>query len=245
MQEQFLNILSTNAAGLMCKAEDLKNKVRMYNRGIFAIQETHFRKKERFRLKDYHVFESIRKNKEKGGSMLGIHVGLKPVLIQEYNDTFELIVVEVKVADKEICIITGYGQQENWEISERAPLYNSLEEEITAAELQGQAVIIAFDANAKLGPKLIPGDLYEQSPNGFMLSGILERHAQCVVNGMVDKRKGLITREKCTTAGRKQSVIDFVIVTNDLIEHIESIHVDDKRVHVLKKMSRLQKDLNA
>ena len=68
--------------------------------------------------------------------MLGIHVGLNPVLIQEYNDTFELIVVEVKVADRELRVITGYGPQENWDIQERTPFYNLLEEEISAAELQ-------------------------------------------------------------------------------------------------------------
>ena len=181
------------------------------------------------------MFESIRKNKEKGGSMLGVHVGLQPVLIQEYNDTFELIVVEVKVADRDVRVISGYGPQENWDLEERTPFYNSLEEEISAAELQGRSVIIAMDANAKLGPELVPGDPYEKSPNGSLLSVIMERHALCVVNGTVEKREGLITREKRTTLGLKQSVIDFVIVSSDLIEHIESIHVDEKRIHVLTK----------
>ena len=48
VKEQFLNILSTNAADLKYKAEDLKDKVRFFNIGIFAIQETHYRKKEDF-----------------------------------------------------------------------------------------------------------------------------------------------------------------------------------------------------
>jgi hypothetical protein len=30
--------------------------------------------------------------KKKGGTILGIHKGLKPILIEEYNETFELIV---------------------------------------------------------------------------------------------------------------------------------------------------------
>ena len=61
--EQYLSILSTNACDLKHKAEDLKNKVRYFNSGVFAVQETHFRKKMEFRMKDYHIFESIRKNK--------------------------------------------------------------------------------------------------------------------------------------------------------------------------------------
>ena len=245
VKEQHLNILSTNAAGLINKAEDLKNKIKLFNSGIFAIQETHFRKKGRFRIQNYCVFESIRKNKEKGGSMLGVHVGLNPVLIQEYNDTFELIVVEVKVANKEVRVITGYGPQENLDLQERTAFYTSLEEEISAVEIQGRTVIIAMDANAKLGPELVPGDPYEKSPNGSLLSGIVERHALCVVNGMVEKRDGIITRAKNTTIGLKQSVIDFVIVSNDLVEHIMSIHVDEKRIHVLTKNVKNNKGLNA
>ena len=35
--------------------------------------------------------------------------------------------------------------------------------------------------------------------------------------------------------GKKKSVIDFVIVSNDMIKHIEHIHIDDERLHVLTK----------
>ena len=84
-------------------------------------------KKGKLKVKDFHIFESIRKNKEKGGSMLGVHVALQPVLVQEYNDIFELIVVEVKIGDKEVRVLTGYGPQESWDINERSSFYNSLE----------------------------------------------------------------------------------------------------------------------
>ena len=59
--------------------------------------------------------------------------------------------------------MTGYGPQENWVVSEKAPFYTTLEEEVAAAELQGRSVIIAMDANAKLGPTFIANDPYEQS----------------------------------------------------------------------------------
>ena len=75
-----------------------------------------------------------------------------------------------------------------------------------------------MDANAKLGPDLIQGDPHVKSPNGKLLEAILERHALCVVNGIVAKRKGIITREKITVAGVERSVIDFVIVSHDLKE---------------------------
>ena len=40
-----------------------------------------------------------------------------------------------------------------------------------------------------LGPEIIPGDQYRQSPNGKILAGIINRHALCVVKGMFDKKK--------------------------------------------------------
>ena len=70
----------------------------------------------------------------------------KPIIEKkEHNETFELLVVEIKIANKEIRVITGYGPQENWESNERTPFYIALEEEIAGAELQGRSVIIAMD----------------------------------------------------------------------------------------------------
>ena len=152
-----------------------------------------------------------------------------PVLIKEYSDSFELIVVQIKVDDKEILIMTGYGPQEHWKDNEKLPFFTALEEEIASAEYQGQSVIIAMDASSKLGPKLIPGDPHTITKNGKILEGILERQAICVVNGLKEKRQGLITREKHTVNGSEKSIIDFVLTSRDLIEHIEYIHIDDRR----------------
>ena len=113
-------------------------------------------------MKNFHVFQAIRKNKEKRGSLLGVHVGLKPVLIQEYSDTFELLVVQISVADKDICVMTGFGPQETWKDNERMPFFTALEKEIASSELNGKSVIIAFDANSKLSAEHIPGDPKQQ-----------------------------------------------------------------------------------
>ena len=36
------------------------------------------------------------------------------MLIEEYSDEFELIVVQVKIGEKEVRLMVGYGPQENW-----------------------------------------------------------------------------------------------------------------------------------
>ena len=62
VKEQYLNLLSTNSADLKHKAEDLKNKLKYFNSSIFAVQETHFRKKGMFKtFKSLNLFGKIKK----------------------------------------------------------------------------------------------------------------------------------------------------------------------------------------
>ena len=36
------------------------------------------------------------------------------MLISDYNDEFELIIVEIKLHNQQIRVISGYGPQETW-----------------------------------------------------------------------------------------------------------------------------------
>ena len=89
--------------------------------------------------------------------MLGVHKSLQPVLISEYSETFEMIVVEIK-ASKNFSLIVGYGPQDHIPVSERMPFFATLEEEIVSAKMAGKSVIIQMDANSKLGKNIIPND---------------------------------------------------------------------------------------
>ena len=83
----------------------------------------------------------------------------------------------------------------------------------------------------------------KMSGNGSILAGILERNVLTVVNGLEDKCTGLITRERTTTNGDEKSVIDFVIVSQDLVEMIKSMLIDDKRKHVLTRLTKTKKGI--
>ena len=111
------------------------------------------------------IFEAIRKSKEKGGYMLGIHVNLNPVPIAEYGDTFELTVVEIGIAKTYIRILTWYGPQETWDLQDKVPFFTSWEKEISLAESEGWSVIIKMDANSKLGKHYIKDDPHPISEN--------------------------------------------------------------------------------
>ena len=123
----------------------------------------------------------------------------------------------------------------NWEDEDRLPFFTALEKEVASAQLESKSVIIAMDANSKLGPTYIPNDPKSMSKNGKVLAALMERYALYVVNGLKDKSEGLITREMNTINGIERSVIDFVIVNSDLVKHINQIHIDDRRINVLTK----------
>ena len=222
-------MFSANAGGLGKKIHSLKHELNETNSHIFTIQESHFRARGRLKVDNFIIFESIRKNKEKGGSILGIHKSLEPVLIEEYSENFELIVAEIKVSGKEVRIISGYGPQECWTSEEKMPFFVALEEEISKSKLNGKSLILELDANSKLGHKYIKDDPHGMSPNGVILSGVIERHGLVVANGLTQKQTGVITRRRDTIVRTEESVIDFVIVSSDMADDLVTIQIDEKR----------------
>ena len=123
------------------------------------------------------------KPSEKQGSIIGVHKALKPVLIDEYNEAFDLIVVQIVVKNRKIRVITGKGPHENYPEDVRLPFFLAVEEEVAKAELSGCSVMIEMDANSKLGPAYISHDK-KQSTNGRILDGIVNRQKLKVGNGM-------------------------------------------------------------
>ena len=128
-------MFSTNAASLKSKLKSFKSELKRSKAGLFTLQETHYSRKGRLSLPDFEIFEAIRKGKAKGGTMIGVHKALRPILITELNDPFELIVVEITVGNREIRVMSGYGPQESWSPEMREPFFQALEEEVIKAEL--------------------------------------------------------------------------------------------------------------
>ena len=58
----------------------------------------------------------------------------------------------------------------------------ALEAEIVKAEISGKSTIIQIDSSSKLGDEYIPNDPHPISPNGKILSAIIERNALIVAN---------------------------------------------------------------
>ena len=101
-----------------------------------------------------------------------------------------------------------------------------------------------MDANSKLGNEIVPGDPKEHSQNGKVLASIIERNALIVVNSLPDKCHGLITRRRTTENGVEESVIDFVIVSADLLTDLKEVIIDENKEHALTKITRKKNIVN-
>ena len=223
------------------KLESLKSEVIITGATVVTAQETHCRRKGRIQMPNMVVFEAIR-TKKGGGTMCAVREELKPKLIEEYNDPFELLVVEIEVEKKETRIITGYGPQENMEEGKRLPFFMALEEEVEKASNAGKSIVIELDANSKLGPNYIPGDPHEITPNGKLLAQIVERQNLMVVNGS-SKCRGVITRRRQAKDKVEESVMDLVIISNDLDDDLESLEIDENREHVLTRIKKTKQGI--
>ena len=235
----YLKMFSTNGASVKNgKGKSLNAEVTNTQANIVTVQEMHYLQKGRFRMDpSFVLFEAIRKKKKGGGTMIACHEDLNPKLIEEYDEEFELLVVEVETKEDKIRIISGYGPQENWDEENRIPFFLALEIEIEKAELAGKSIIIEMDANSKLGPKYVPGDPHGISPNGALLADIIERHNLIVGNGS-KKCTGIITRHRVTKTRTEKSVIDFVLFSNNLKKHFKKMHIDEDRKHVLTRIRK-------
>ena len=238
-----MNIFSLNLAGIQSKLSSFKQEIRQTNSALFTAQETHYATKGKASFEGFEVFETIRKHKEKGGTMIGAHKALKPVLITQYDDTFELLVIEINVANKDVRVISGYGPQENFLATERVAFYEALEEEIIKAELSGKSIIVEADFNAKLGNDIIPNDPHNESPNGKILAGIIRRQNLTVLNGHVNC-VGTITQKRDTTQVTQRSAISFVLVSEDLVHNIDSVLIDEKQEFAPTRISKTKNVLS-
>ena len=109
-----------------------------------------------------------------------------------------------------------------------------MEKEIIDAKDENCGIIIGFDANAKLGSSIIQGDPNVMSNNGLIFLNLVKRHNLTVANAS-DKCNGTITRHRSTINNVEEAVLDYFVFCESMGPFSNSLLIDEKRLHVLKK----------
>ena len=105
------------------------------------------------------------------------------------------MVVQANLLNQEIRIINAYGPQED-EIEKSLSFCQHLEGETISARDENCLTLIQLDANAKVGPEIIPSDPNGQSKNGALLMEMISRqqlfllHASDLCRGKINPTQG-------------------------------------------------------
>ena len=164
----------------------------------------------KIKLSGYQIFEQTRTGLG-GGLLTAVKENLNPVLVNTGQDDTAILVVQVKVGNLEVRVINAYGPQEDscnkgniWKF------WQELEGEIINAKEENFAVLLEFDANAKLGSKIIANDPNCMSENGKIFFDIIRRHNLTVANAS-PACVGVITRHRSTAIKDETAVLDYIV----------------------------------
>ena len=159
-------------------------------------------------------------------------------MIHEGDAECEIIVVEIKINEQiKIRIIAGYGPQECAPSVIREKYRNGIEEQVSRAYLAGSWIVIAEDANAKLGSEIIPNDPHHISENGKLLAGMINRQSLKIVNSSSKCKGGPITRRRIVKGKVEESCIDYIMVSEELERHLLEAIIDKDQIHTLTKFT--------
>ena len=227
-------MFGNNANGIKSKKESLLNALKSFDYpNCILIQETKLRIPGTFKLPGYQVFEKTRIGLG-GGLLTAIEENLSPVLISSLSTESELLVVQIEAGEKKIRIFNGYGPQEQDNIEKITTFWQDLETEVINAKDENCMILIQMDANAKLGPEIIPHDPHSITSNGKLLRDLLIRQNLFCLNAH-QLCEGLITRHRKTKLGDEKAILDYVIVCEGLAGYVERMVIDEKRENILTK----------
>ena len=238
--ENKMFILGANSAGLFNKLESFHRNISLFKPGVFFVQETKARQKNKVKLNDYVIFEHIRNLSAGGGLLTAVHKSLKPVSVSN-EDSEEILVVEGKLSNSKVRFINGYGPQENSPEEVRKPFFDRLDMEIKSAKIAGSLICIEMDSNSKLGSNIIPGDPKPQSENGKLLERVVVENDLIVVNA-TKRCEGTVTRHRKTINSTEEAVLDHFIVCKEMFKHVSKMVIDEEAAYSLTKYTNKKGD---
>ena len=229
-----LTIVGTNANGIVSKIDSLALVVKELSPAVIILQETKVNRKGQVSLPGYEIFKLIRESDTGGSLLTAIHCDLSPVLISETDDGIEILVVQAQVESFKCTFINAYGPQEYASNEDKIAFYARLDQEVKNAKLADSLVCLELDANAKLGSSIIANDPHEMLKNGEFLIDFVMRNNLIICNA-TEKCQGTITRQRTTVSGTEKSVLDYLIVCQDMYTLLDSVKIDEERALTLSR----------
>ena len=167
----------------------------------------------------------MRKNSEGGSILTAVHESLNPVFISGGENALEISVIQTDFHGEKCRFINAYGPQEYADKEKIIAFYSRLDQEIKNAQLMNCLICIELYANAKLGFQCIPGDSHSLSSNGILLKSLVDENSLFMCNSD-SKCDGLYTRERTAISGAERSIIDYLIICENMQLYFKGMKID-------------------
>ena len=218
-----------NVRGIKGKKESLIEILDEYRPNMFLITETLLKCNTGFNIDGYTFYGKARDKCNGGGVGILVRNDMKNTTAPHISKR-DIEIMWLSVRRKKlppILIGTYYGKQESrtnkTEIEHEMKL---LQEEITEMKQEGE-IIIAMDANSKIGLMNEP-----ISRNGALIMEVMNETGLEIINKST-KCKGIITRQN-TKNKEEKSAIDFVAVSENVEKWILQMTIDEEGIAKIK-----------
>ena len=224
-----VNIIYANPAGITGKITSLVSLAQTTDAQIIALAETKMGK-QCPRVQGYTWINKPRRERKGGGVALLIREDIthlvEPVDNTEDSDQ-EICWAKLKSGKNNVFLGVFYGPQENSPNEEVQTQYANISTQVNKFKTRGH-VILMGDFNAKLE---IDDINQSQSRNGKYLKRTIEDTGTTAVS--LKASKGIWTRVNRKN-NRERSVIDYIIMTDEIAQEIRTIHIDEEGIYRLK-----------
>ena len=235
-------VFSVNVDGIKYKVTSFKTMLTVLNPDVFMVQGTKLVEIGFLKIDGYDIFEKVRKDKGGGGIAIGVRPSLEPTWVNEGYKATETLSVVINVEKRKIRMCVGYGPQNVASDEVKNKFWEYLSNDVSEAKANNEEYFLEMDSNSWVGGSLLPNDPRAQNNNGLRLENFLKENSDLILGNAINKCKGLITRSRFKDGKLEQSVIDHVVVSDNLEKDIESILIDEKGLH---KIVSYKKDASA
>ena len=161
------------------------------------------------------------------------------VEVSRYDEVGQILWILLNNQKQKIRIGAIYGPQENvTPNNELKLLYKTIADQIEIPKGKYQQVLMVGNFNVKIGNH-IPGNKETVLKGGRQLKRIIEKYNLNIINANEHKCKGKWTREQ----GEERSVIDYVITSQEYMDTIKSMEIDEEKQYGLYKIECQNKQI--
>ena len=220
-----------NINGYLSKTESLEKIIQSVEPDIIALCETKMsRRIKKKELEKYDVVDSPLK-----GGKEGILVGVKKGTFQSIREVTDselknIMSVRIQYPLVNVRVVVTHAPQETDTVESRNEFFEEVAVQIERGITAGDKIILVGDFNARIELELSDVVPEKGSPNGKHLSAVIGEYNLRVAN-FHDKAEGKWTRiQKDKNGDVHKSLLDYLIVQEDLFSSLESMLVDEDKM---------------